>query len=114
MTSQQENGDQIIDEIMTRVKEYFDLHKTLSIYKLYDFLVFIELAAVFGAEEDLENIWSIFTEKTYEIKEIDYPSCQKGMTQVLYFTWEQARKKIIIMPLKKLTMTHEKVSFRRS
>ncbi len=41
---------------MTYVNEYFDLHNKLNFYMLYDFLDFIELADVLGAEEDLENI----------------------------------------------------------
>ena len=49
---------------------------------LQDFLVFVDLADVFGAEEDLENIQSIFTEIGNEIKEIYYPACQKRRTEV--------------------------------
>ncbi len=30
----------------------------------------------------MEKIWSIYTEKGNEIKEIDYPACQKGRTEV--------------------------------
>ena len=75
---------------------------------LQDFFVFVDLNDVFGAEEGLEKIWSIFTEKGNEIKEIDYPACQKGRTEV-FKSYQETSSKKIIMSLQKLTMTHEKV-----
>ena len=81
MTSKQENGDQIYDEsiILTRVKEYFHLNKTLSYDMLDDFLDFIDLAL--QSEEDKEILWNEFTQNSCDIKEIDYPSCEKVMIE---------------------------------
>lgn len=83
MTSQQENGDQIYDEtiILTRVKEYFDLYKTLSYDMLDDFLDCIGLAGLLKLEEDKENLWNGFTQNSGDIKEIDYQACQKVMIE---------------------------------
>ena len=67
-----ENEETIEQSILSKVKNYFDLHKNLRYEDLNNFLDSINLAEVFSSDEDKETIWFLFTEafdEPYNINE---------------------------------------------
>lgn len=81
--------DPIELNIIDKVKNYFDINDVLTNDKLIDFLDYISLSDVFGTDEDMLVMWTIFTninqahDKNNE--EVDYETAKEGILEIFEY-----------------------------